>query len=143
MSAWFLTAFNRPHVIDAIAAAPAGARVTLEDGPPRTSPQNRLMWKLLSYFADQVVRGDRKYDCETWKAILLKAFGKELSFVPSLDGLSVVALGYRSSQLTVDEMSQFIEFIYATGAELGVVFDDDLPEPPTIVLPLQRRAIPA
>ena len=124
MTAWFLTNYNRPRVLAEIAEAPLGARVTLDDGPPRTSPQNRLMWKLLSFFADQVVHGDRKYDAETWKAILLKAFGKELQFVPSLDGTSMVALGYRSSLLSIDEMSQFIEFIYAEGTKLGVLFDD-------------------
>lgn len=143
MSAWFLTDFNRSRVLAKIAEAPLGARVTLDDGPPRTSPQNRLMWKLLSYFADQVVHGDRKYDAETWKAILLKAFGKELQFVPSLDGTSMVALGYRSSLLSIDEMSQFIEFIYFEGGKIGVVFNDELPEPPTIYLPTPQRMLPA
>lgn len=141
MSAWFLTNYNRERVLGEIAAAPLGARVTLDDGPPRTNPQNKLMWKLLSFFADQVVHGDRKHDSETWKCILLKAFGRELSFVPSLDGTSVVALGYRSSLLSVDEMSQFLEFIYAEGVRIGVVFDDEIPEPPAILLPTPQRML--
>jgi hypothetical protein len=141
MSGWFLTKHNRERVLAEIAEAPLGARVTLEDGPPRTNPQNRLMWKLLGYFADQVVHCDRKYEAEIWKCILLKAFGKQLSFVPSLDGLSTVALGYRSSLLSVDEMSQFIEFIYAEGTKIGVAFHDELPEPPTILLPTSQKAL--
>jgi NinB protein len=141
MSAWFLTNYNRSRVLIAIAEAPLGARVTLDDGDQRTNPQNKLMWKLLSFFADQVVHGDRKYDADTWKCILLKAFGKELQFVPSLDGTSVVALGYRSSLLLVEEMSQFIEFIYSEGARIGVVFDEELPEPPIIYLPTPQRAL--
>jgi hypothetical protein len=143
MSGWFLTNYNRSRVLTEIAAAALGSRVTLDDGPQRTNPQNRLMWKLLSYFADQVVHGDRKYDADTWKCILLKAFGKELAFVPALDGTSVVALGYRSSLLGVDEMSQFIEFIYEQGGNIGVVFNDELPEAPMIYLPTCQKAIPA
>ena len=143
MSAWFLTDYTRARIHAAIDMAPSGARVTLEDGPPRSHPQNRLMWRLLNFFADQVVHGDQKYDSETWKCILLKAYGKELSFVPALDGLSTVCLGYRSSMLSIDEMSGFIEFLFATGTELGVAFEDDLPEPRTIILPARQKALPA
>jgi hypothetical protein len=81
------------------------------------------MWVLLQNFADQVEHCGRHYGREEWKAILMNAFGKEIDFVPSLDGLSIVALGYRSSKLSKDEMSNFIEFIYAEGAQLGVNFD--------------------
>lgn len=129
MTAWFLTDFNRARVVAEIGDAPLGSRVTIDDGPKRTNPQNRLMWRLLNCFADQVEHCGRKYDAETWKAILLKAFGKELSFVPSLDGLSVVALGYRSSLLEVEEMAKFIEFIFSEGVKRGVDFDGDLPDP--------------
>ena len=129
MGAWFLTDFNRARVVAEIGDAPLGSRVTIDDGSKRTNPQNRLMWRLLGCFADQVEHFGRKYDAEVWKSILLKAFGKELSFVPSLDGRSVVALGYRSSLLLTDEMANFIEFIYSEGARLGVDFDGESPEP--------------
>lgn len=130
MTAWFLTDFNRARVLAEIGDAPNGSRVIVDEGPKRTNPQNKLMWRLLKCFADQLVHCGQKYDDDTWKCILLKAFGKELSFVPSLDGLSVVALGYRSSLLKVEEMADFIEFIYSEGAKRGVDFDGDLPEPP-------------
>lgn len=142
MTAWILSHYNRAMILRDIEAAEEGSRVTLDDGPKRSNPQNRLMWKLLGYFADQVVHGDRKYDSETWKAILLKAFGKQLQFVPSLDGTSMVALGYRSSLLTKEEMANFIEFIYAEGVALGVVFDDDLSEPEVTTL-ARMKALPA
>jgi hypothetical protein len=125
MSAWFLTSHNRDRVIDAIALAPAGARVTLEDGPPRTNPQNRLMWRLLTCFSKQLLLGDKQHEPEIWKCAALKAFGKELQFVPSLDGRSVVAIGYRSSLLTTEEMAAFIEFLYSEGAQRGVDFDEE------------------
>lgn len=126
MTVWTLTLANHDAVVRAIAEASSGSRVTLDDGPLRTGPQNRLMWRLLNCFADQMPQG---HDPETWKCVLLKAFGKELEFVPSLDGKSVVALGYRSSLLTKEEMSNFIEFVFSEGLQRGVVFDADLSEP--------------
>ena len=52
----------------------------------------------------------------------MKALGKELSFVPSLDGQGIVAIGYRSSRLTKEEMANLIELIYSEGAKRGVAF---------------------
>ena len=123
MSAWFLTNYNRERVLGEIAAAPLGARVTLDDGDQRTNPQNRAMWRLLNCFAGQVEHHGRKYDPEVWKAILMKSFGVELAFVPDLDGRGVVAIGYRSSLLTKEEMANFIEHIFATGSRIGVDFE--------------------
>lgn len=122
-------------MLSAIESAPLGSRVTLDEDTKRSNPQNRLLWRLLSCFADQVVHIDRKYDADTWKCILLRAFGKELQFVPSLDGRSVVALGYRSSLLTKEEMANFLEFIYSEGVRTGVAFDGESTRELTKALP--------
>jgi hypothetical protein len=116
-----VTASNRAELVRAVEAAPLGAQFDLIDAP-RTSQQNRLLWPLLSAFAEQVEHCGNKYDPEIWKCILLKAFGHELQFVPDLSGLGVAAIGYRSSQLSKEEMSNFIEFIFSEGAKRGVVF---------------------
>jgi len=125
-----ITARNRDEILRDVAQSPLGWRITIEQ-PRRTSAQNALMWVLLEAFADQVSHCGRKYDAETWKSILMKAFGKELEFVPSLDGQEIVALGYRTSELSRAEMSDFAEFIFSEGVKLGVSFDRDrrLPEP--------------
>lgn len=121
MTAWVLSDFNRAAIVSDIWASENGARITIDDEPRRTGPQNRMMWKLLSCWADQMPQG---YDAETWKCVLLHAFGKELEFVPALDDPKrVVALGYRSSLLSKEEMSNFIEFILSEGLQRGVVFD--------------------
>lgn len=126
MTAWILSDFNRALIIREIDASEPGARVTIDEEAQRTGPQNRLMWKLLNCFADQYLHCGRKYDAEEWKCILLKAFGKELEFVPALDDPArVVALGYRSSLLSKEEMSNFIEFILSEGLRRGVVFDSE------------------
>lgn len=116
-----LTPRNRPEVIRDVEQAPLGWRITIEQ-PRRTSAQNALMWTLLTAFADQVEHFGRKYDAATWKCILMKALGKELAFVPSLEGDEIVALGYRSSELSKEEMSNLVELAYAEGAKRGVVF---------------------
>jgi hypothetical protein len=118
-----ITHANRLAIIDAVAAAPIGSRVTLR-GPRRTLEQNALMWVLLTAFSDQVEHFGRKYDPETWKCIGMNALGKEIDFVPSLDGESIVALGYRSSEMDKFEMSNMIELLFAEGAKRGVDFDE-------------------
>jgi hypothetical protein len=93
------------------------------------------MWVLLGCFSDQVEHFGRKYDSETWKCIGMNALGKELDFVPSLDGESVVALGYRSSEMDKFEMSNLIELLFAEGAKRGVDFDETRRLTPTRQLP--------
>jgi hypothetical protein len=113
---------TRAELHRAIDEAPAGWRVIIEE-PKRTSAQNRLMWALLKKVADQVVHFGRKYEAETWKCIFMKALGAKLEFAPSLDGKSVVAIGYSSSGLGKAKMSDLIELIYSEGAERAVDFD--------------------
>ena len=56
----------------------------------------------------------------------MKAQGAKLRFMPSLDGESVVAVGYKSSHLDKEKFSEFIESIYAFGAEHGVDFEAEI-----------------
>jgi NinB protein len=115
-----ITHANRPELIRAVEGAELYSRLTLQ-GPKRTLPQNRLMWSLLSDFADQLVHNGRKYDELTWKCIGMHALGKEVDWVPGFEG-EIVALGYRSSELDIAEMSNLIELLYSEGAQRGVVF---------------------
>jgi hypothetical protein len=130
-----ITHANRREIIDAVAAAPIGSRVTLR-GPRRTNEQNALMWVLLTAFSDQIEHFGRMYDPDTWKCIFMNALGKEIEFVPSLDGQSIVALGYRSSEMDKFEMSNMIELMFAEGANRQVDFDE------TRRLPAPQRQLP-
>jgi hypothetical protein len=76
------------------------------------------------------------YDPDTWKCIFMNALGKEIEFVPSLDGQSIVALGYRSSEMDKFEMSNMIELMFAEGANRQVDFDE------TRRLPAPQRQLP-
>ena len=116
-----ITLRNKADLIKAVANAPVGAQFDLVDDP-RTTQQNRLMWGLLTDVSDQLTHCGNKYEPEAWKACFLKAMGKELQFMPSLDGKSIVAVGYHSSRLSKAEFSELIELIYSEGVNRGVVF---------------------
>jgi hypothetical protein len=118
-----ITVASRPQLIGAVESAEIFSRFLLQ-GPRRTLPQNRMMWRLLSLFADQVEHHGRHYDEKTWKCIAMHGLGKEMEFVPGFDG-EIVGLGYSSSELDKVEMSNLIELLYAEGARLGVDFHDD------------------
>lgn len=79
---------------------------------------------MLSDIAQQKEHGGRKYTPDQWKCLFMHACGREMQFVPSLDGTSFMPLGYRSSELTKEEMSALIECMFAWGAENGVTFHD-------------------
>lgn len=101
--------------------APVGTRVEFK-ASKRSLPQNDLMWALLTEVAQQYEHNGRKYDPASWKAIFLHAFGREVSFLPSLDMKTFLPIELSSSDLSKDEMTNFIEFILKEGTERGVVF---------------------
>lgn len=88
----------------------------------RSLPQNDLMWSMLTDIAVQKEHNGRKYTPDQWKVIFLSAIGREVQFIPSLDGKTFIPWGQSSSDLSKAEMSSLIEFITAWGAENGVTF---------------------
>jgi hypothetical protein len=103
------------HWID---RAPHGAVLNIREAT-RTTEQNDKMWAMLSDVSRAKPMG-RTLKPEGWKAIFMDMIGKRPSWEPNLDGSGVVCIGYKSSHLSKDEMSQLIESIYAFGAEHGV-----------------------
>lgn len=114
---------DRARAIGFIRQAPAGTRVELK-AAKRTLPQNDRFWAMLSDVATQKEHNGRKYTPDQWKIIFMAAIGREVQFIPSLDGKSFIPWGQSSSDLTKKEMSDLIEFMLAWGAEQGVVFHD-------------------
>jgi NinB protein len=97
---------------------PAGTRVTFK-GPKRTLEQNDCMWAMLTDIARQKTLNGRRWSTGQWKVIFLEALGRETAFIPSLDG-KFIPYGQSSSDLSVEEMSNLIEFMFAWGAENNV-----------------------
>jgi hypothetical protein len=99
-------------------AASIGWRVTFA-APKRSDPQNDRLWEMLGRVAKRMQINGRSYDPDQWKCIFMKQMGKEVSFLPTLDGDSFFPTGFRSSDLTVGEMSDLQTFIEAWCAEKG------------------------
>lgn len=118
------TELERARAIGFIRQAPAGTRVELK-AAKRSLPQNDRMWAMLSDIATQMEHAGRKYTPDQWKVIFMAACGREVQFIPGLDGKTFIPWGQSSSDLSKQEMTDLIEFMLSWGAENGVAFHDD------------------
>lgn len=97
-----------------------GAAVLTLTRPTRTIEQNRLMWPLLRDCATQIKHNGMKLSAEDWKDLMTVGFEGVQRSAPSLDGTGLVFFGVSTRKYPKDTFSAFIEFIYASGTELGV-----------------------
>lgn len=102
--------------------APEGAVVNIREAT-RTTDQNKKMHAMLSDISRAKPRGLR-HTPDIWKAIIMRECGHEVQFCHGLDG-QPFPVGFRSSRLSKSQMSDLIEFMYAFGAEHGVVWSDE------------------
>lgn len=111
------------RAISVIQKAPPGTRVEIK-GAKRTLPQNDRMWAMLTDVSWQARHHGQKYTADQWKVIFLHAAGREVRFIPSLDGSTFIPWGQSSSDLSIPEMSNLIECMFAWGAENGIAWTD-------------------
>lgn len=102
---------------------PSGSRIEFKDAK-RTLPQNDRMWAMLTDIAAQKDHAGRRYTPDQWKVLFMHACGREVQFIPALNGSTFIPWGQSSSDLSKNEMTDLIEFMFAWGAENGVVFHD-------------------
>ena len=95
----------------------------------RSHEQSAKMHAMLGEVSAQVVWYGQKRSVEDWKNMFTASLRKA-QVVPGIDPGTVVPLGIHTSTMTVDEMSNMIEAIYAFGAdpEHPVVFKDPKPD---------------
>ncbi|SOC45721.1 NinB protein [Rhizobium subbaraonis] len=91
----------------------------------RSTEQSAKMWAMLSEVADQVEWYGQKLEADDWKDIFTASL-RHARVVPGIDKGTFVPLGMRTSTMTIEEMSNLIELIYAFGAqpEHPVVFKE-------------------
>lgn len=94
----------------------------------RSTEQNAKMWAMLSEVSEQVEWYGNKLSPEDWKTMFTASLRKA-NVLPGIDAGTVVPLGLSTSAMTIEEMKDLIELIYAFGAERGVIFAD--PQEPT------------
>lgn len=106
------------------AKAPFGTRIEFK-AAKRSLDQNAKMWAALTDVARQATHMGKRYTPDQWKILFLHACGREVQFLPALDGSTFIPWGQSSSDLSKAEMSELIECILAWGAEHGVAFGDE------------------
>lgn len=110
----------RARAIRWVNAAPLYSRVEFK-APKRTIPQNALFWALLTDVSRQAIHFGVKYSPDDWRLIFMSALSREMRTAINLDGDGIVPLT-RSSDLSVEEMSNLIELIVAWGTQRGIAF---------------------
>lgn len=90
----------------------------------RSLAQNAKLHALISDVARCMEWAGQKRDVETWKRLLtaawLRARGEPIEMLPALDGHGVDIVFRHTSQLTVNEMIELIEYIQAWAIDNGV-----------------------
>ena len=97
--------------------APQGAVLNIRPAT-RSNEQNSLLWALLSEVSRAKPDG-REHTPDVWKALFMQACGHAVQFEVGLDG-KPFPLGFRSSRLTKEQMTDLIEFILQYCAEKGI-----------------------
>lgn len=102
--------------------APADAVVNVREAK-RLPSQNDRMWAMLSDISRAKPEG-RHWIPETWKAGFMHSLGHQMRFAEALDGTGPFPLGYRTSRLTVRQMSDLITVISEYGDRHGVQWSE-------------------
>jgi hypothetical protein len=118
---------KREQAIGWIRKAPTGSRVEFK-GPARSLDQNSRFWAMLTDCAVQGRIEGRRYNTEAWKTMFLHAYaeerGVEIKYLPRLQGAGMIPCGRSSSDLSVHEMSELMEWMSAWCAENGIKLHD-------------------
>ena len=132
MKATFILAHDmaRANAARAVQAAPDGYMVQISE-PTKKREQEEKYHAMIGDIAKQCEFMGGKLDADDWKRLLVDMFAKVMRdlgtplhhdgrVIPSLDYERVVQLGIQTRDFWVREAADFIEYLYAFGAEKGV-----------------------
>ena len=88
----------------------------------RSLDQNAKMWAMLADVSRQVEWYGQRLTSDEWKDVLTAALKKQKA-VPGIDG-GFVVIGARTRNMTIREMSDLVELMYAFGAERDVKWSE-------------------
>ena len=106
----------------------AGHKMVIELRPKSKSrDQEQKYHAMIGEIAEQAKHLGATWDAESWKRLLVNKFCKEIGvsggqIIPNLDGDGIVQLDFQTRKFTIDQASQFVEFLLAWGANNGIVF---------------------
>lgn len=102
--------------------------VYLSITPPRASDElTARMHCAIRCIAQQVVWAGEKLSEEDWKRLFVAALYQQ-RVVPSPTGRGFVVLDMKTSRMSGPQKYDLTEYVYAFGAERGVIFDDETGE---------------
>jgi len=112
-----------PRVKDALES---GKKMRLEIKESRRSTeQNDMFHSIIAQIAQKMGEAGSTWTADDWKRLLIDQWAHETNrrigkVVPSLDGDRVVQLGLQSHKFTVEDSSEFIEFLIAWATNKGI-----------------------
>lgn len=112
---------QRAYAGEVLRGADIDVVVTFKE-PTRSLDQNAKMWAMLTDIR-RARPMDRDLVEDDWKAVFMRALGHEIRFIPDIDG-EMFPLGYRSSHMTVKQMSALIEYMHWFCAEHDVPLNE-------------------
>jgi len=104
----------------------AGKQLRLEiKKTSRSTDQNALFHALFNKISLEMAKVGSKWIADDWKRLLIDQWAHETNrkigkVAPSLDGERVVQLGLQSHKFTVEEGSEFIEWLLCWMADKGI-----------------------
>ena len=114
--------WSRGRAKGLIDRAPDGFVATIAE-PKRTNAQNDRFYAMLTDISVSMPGGER-YTPDEWKPRVMQACGWECQFLPGILDGHPFPVGFRSSQLTVAQMSALMDWMKAWGDEAGVRWTD-------------------
>lgn len=91
----------------------------------RSTEQNDMFHSIIAQIAQKMGEAGSKWTADDWKRLLIDQWAHETDrrigkVAPSLDGERVVQLGLQSHKFTVEDSSEFIEFLIAWATNKGI-----------------------
>jgi len=111
-----------------LTALNAGKQLTLEiKNANRSCQQNAKYHAMIDEIAQQAQHLGSKWDAESWKRLLVDQFLKDNGqktgkVIPNLAGDGIVQLGMQTRDFTKEQASEFVEWLFAWGAEHGITY---------------------
>lgn len=128
MKQFFILAHElaRKNAMQAVLEAPTGYAVEIKP-KNRTLDQNSKLHALIQEISRKVIWAGKLQEVETWKRLLtaawLRARGEPVEMLPAIDGYGIDVVFRPTSKLTVEEMSELIEYIQAWAVEQGIDYE--------------------
>ncbi len=125
MKHYFILSHNtaRQFAIEAVKTVPDGYIVEIKP-KTRSLEQNAMLHSILQTVASKIQWANSYRDAETWKRLLiaawLRARGETVELLPAIDNHGVDVVFRHTSKLSVEEMSEFLEYVQAWAVEQGI-----------------------